>query len=158
MAGEHPENQAPEQAHNADGRRPAWRQSGHDLGLLFCGALVVFLVSTLAVRLVGVHLVRAVRGWESAAARVALGVLALDFTRAPALLLVAWVLGGLVQLRPLSASVGLVLLTYLFDILVVAVLGQLGPLYGSVAVVLCRAAAAALLVWLGFLVFRRRRG
>jgi hypothetical protein len=138
--------------------RPVWRQAGHDLGLLFCGAMVVYLLSTLLTRVVGVHLVRWIRDWESAAARVALGVVALDLARAPALLLVAWVLGGMVRLRPLSSAAGLVLLTYAFDVLVAAVLGQLGPLYSSLAVVLCRAAAAAVLAWGGFLVFRRRQG
>lgn len=134
-----------------------WRQVAHDGGLLFCGAIGAYLLSMLVVRLVGVPLVQAIRDWQSLAARVVLGVLAQDLSRAPVLLAVALAIRGSIHSPPLAAAAALVLLTYGFDLAVAAILGQLGPLYGSLAVVLCRLAAAALLTWLTFLVFRRRR-
>ena len=134
-----------------------WRQIAHDTGLLFCGAIMAYLLSVLVVRLVGVPLAWAIRDWQSLAARVALGVLALDLSRAPVLAVVAWAIGRSTRVPPLTAAVTLVLLTYGFDVAVTAILGQLGPLFGSVPVALCRAAAAALLVWPTFLVFRRRQ-
>lgn len=135
----------------------SWRRQAHDLGLVFCGALGTYLVSIIVARALGGALADAVRSWESAAARVALAVLAIDLSRAPALLAVAWLVGPTIQLRPLPAALGLVLLTYLFDLLMAAVLGQLAPLFGNLPVLLCRAAAAALLVWLTALVIRRRQ-
>ncbi len=135
----------------------SWRRRAHDIGLVFSGALGSYLVSIVVARALAVLVAGAIRSWESAAARVVLAVVALDLSRAPALLAVAWLVGSTIQLRPLSAALGLVLLTYVFDLLVAAVLGQLTALFGNLAVLLCRAAAAALLVWVTALVIRRRQ-
>ena len=133
-----------------------WRQTGHALGLLFSAALLSYVLSVLAARLVGLPLAHLARGWESTVARVLLGVLALEGTRLVVLLGAAFLLGPSIALRPTIAATTLVLLTYLFDALVALVLGQLPWLFGTPAVLLCRAAAAALGVWLCALVFRRR--
>lgn len=140
---------------DASGR--GWRARSHDAGLIFCSAVAAYLLSVLFARLVGVPLALAVRTVESLAARVALGVVALDLTRLPALLAVAWAVGSAVRFPPLGSSLALVLLVYGIDLAVVLIMGQAGPLYGSLPVVLCRLAAAALLVWLTVLVFRRRQ-
>jgi len=134
-----------------------WRQSGHDVGLLFCGAIAAYLISVLVARLVGVPVAIAIRHWQSLAARVALGVVVVDLSRAPALLAVAWAIGTAVRFPPLASALALVLLTSLLDLAVVLILGQAGPLFGTLPVVLCRLAAAALLVWVTSLVFRRRQ-
>ena len=134
-----------------------WRQRAHDAGLIFCASVAVYLISTVTARLVGVQVASDVRGWESTVARVALGVVVMDLTRLPALVLTAGVFGGSLQVRPIWAAVGLVLTTYGLDAMIAFLLGQSGPLFGAVPVLLLRTAATSLLIWITCLVFRRRR-
>jgi len=125
--------------------------------LIFCASVAVYLISTVTARLVGVQVASAVRGWESTVARVALGVVVMDLTRLPALVLTAGVFGGSLQVRPIWAAVGMVLTTYGPDAMIAFLLGQSGPLFGAVPVLLLRTAATSLLIWITCLVFRRRR-
>ena len=134
-----------------------WRRTAHDAGLIFCAAVGSYLLSVLAATRLSLWLSGAARDWESAAGRVALGVLALDLSKLPGLLLAALLLGSSLGARPWIAAFGLVALTYLFELIVSAILEQTAWLLGPGAVLLCRAGAAALLVALTTLVLRWRR-
>jgi hypothetical protein len=133
------------------------RRAAHDWCLLFCGAVAVYLVSAVVAARLGVWLAAAVRSSPSAAARVVLGVVALDLSKAVGLTLAAVLLANVVRLAPLAAAAGLVLLTYALDVAVSLLLQQGSWLVLAPAVLACRVAALALLVALVQFVIRRRR-
>jgi hypothetical protein len=133
------------------------RRAAHDWSLLFCGAVAVYLVSAVVAARLAVWLAAAIRSSPSAAARVVLGVLALDLSKAIGLTLAALLLANVVKLGALATALGLVLLTYALDVVVSMLLQQGGWLVLAPAVLACRVAAVALLVALVQLVVRRRR-
>lgn len=131
------------------------RALGRDASLIFCAAVAAYLVGAwLAARVAPA--LAGVLGDRGPVLRVVVGVLALDLVRAPGLLGVAWLLGPLIAARPAYAAAAVVLLSYACDAAVAALLQQFAWLWGEPAVLLCRAAAAALLIWLVRLVLRRR--
>jgi uncharacterized membrane protein YdcZ (DUF606 family) len=134
-----------------------WRRSAHDWSLIFCAAVGTYLISILLATRLSLWLSDAARDWESAAGRVALGVVALELSKLPGLLLAALLLGRALTTRPFAAALGLVVMTYGFEVIVSAILDQTAWLLGPAAVLACRAVAAALLVLLTALVLRRRR-
>ena len=132
------------------------RRAAHDWCLLFCGGVAVYLVSAIVAARLGVWLATATRSSPSAAARVVLGVVALDLSKAIGLTLAAALLANVLKLTPLVAAAGLVLLTYALDV-AVSLLLQQSWLVLAPAVLACRVAALSLLVALVHLVIRRRR-
>ena len=135
----------------------SWRRRAHEWGIIFCSAFGVYLLATLLAARVAPWVAGAIRGWDSLAGRIVVGIVALDLTRAPVLLLAAWVAGRSLTTSPRGAAVTIVLLTYLFELAVALILGQAGWLFLEPAVLLCRLAAAALLVWLTAWTLKRRR-
>lgn len=134
-----------------------WRRPAHDWSLIFCAAVGAYLLSVLVATRLSLWLAGAARSWESPAARVALGVVGLDLSKLPGLLLAAVVIGSSLKARPWISSIGLVLMIYLIDAVVTALLGQIGWLYAEPVILLCRLAAAAALTWVTMLVLKRRQ-
>jgi hypothetical protein len=139
-----------------DGPGP-WRRSARDWSLIFCAAVGTYLISVLLATRLSLWLSDAARDWESAAGRVALGLVALDLSKLPGLLLAALILGRALTTKPWAAALGLVAMTFGFEVIIAAILDQTAWLLGPAAVLACRAAAAALLVLLTTLVLRRRQ-
>jgi hypothetical protein len=133
------------------------RRALHDGCLVLCGALAAYLLSVVVAARAGLWLAATLRGSSSAAARLALGVVALDASKALGLLAVGSLLANMVSLRPLAVALGLVLTTYLFEVAVALLLQQADWLLLAPAVLVCRVVAAALLVAVVHLLVRRRR-
>jgi hypothetical protein len=134
-----------------------WRRPAHDWSLIFCAAVGAYLISVLVATRLSLWLAGVAGSWESTVARVALGVVALDLSKLPGLLLAAVVIGASLRASPWLSASGLVLLIYLLDAAVTALLDQVDWLYAEPVILLCRLAAAAVLAWVTMLVLRRRR-
>jgi hypothetical protein len=134
-----------------------WRRPAHDWSLIFCAAVGTYLLSVLVATRLGLWLADMARSWESQVGRVALGVVGLDLSKLPGLLLAAVVIGSSLRASPWLSSIGLVAMVYLIDLVVSALLGQAGWLYAEPVTLLCRLAAAAVLAWVTMLVLRRRQ-
>lgn len=121
----------------------AWRSRGRELSLLFCGALVGYLVWVMLAARLGSALLAAWPGERSLAARLLLGAAVLDLSKAPPLLLLAWGLRRLVSLPPSVASLLLLGFSYGLELLAATALGPSGRLEWPA--LLSRLAAAAML-------------
>jgi hypothetical protein len=89
--------------------------------------------------------------------RLLLGFVVFDLTKAPALAATAWLVGPLIGARPKVHAATLVLLTYLFEVVVAALLGQVRGMVQRPWLLLGRVVAVALLVALVAAILRRRR-
>lgn len=134
-----------------------WRRTAHDWSLIFSAAVGTYLLSVVVATRLSLWLVAAAQSWSSPAARFVLGFLALDLSKLPGLLLAAAVIGASLQTRPSVAAGGLVLLTYLFEGVVAALLSQAAWLFAEPLVLLCRLAAAGGLAWVTMLLLRSRK-
>jgi hypothetical protein len=133
------------------------RALAKDFALLTFGALGAYLIGVVLAGQLGTPLLALVRDPPSALLRLLLAFVVFDLTRAPPLAGIAWLLGPLLAGRPGSRGVSLVLLTYLLEVVVAALLGQLGAIGQRPWLLLGRLVAIALLVAMVGAIFRRRR-
>ncbi len=83
------------------------RSAAHDWALVFFGGLGSYLVSFFLAAQLGILLSRLAASLSSAAwVRVAMGMVAMDLSKAPAMLLCALVLAHAVGLSPLTLALG----------------------------------------------------
>jgi hypothetical protein len=121
------------------------RALARNAALLLFGAVGAYLLSAVIAARLALLLVDA--GGSSVWLRVLFGVIALDLSKLPGLLLAAWLLAATTKLRPMPSAVALVALTFALEIIIALLLGQHRWLWASAMVLLCRAAAASLLVY-----------
>lgn len=133
------------------------RRQAHHWSLLFCGAVGSYLISVVLAARLSMWLAEVIRSSPSALARVGLGVVALDLSKAPGLLLVTLVLATAVTLGPRAFALGLILMVYAMELIITLMLGQAAWLFGEPIVLVCRVLAAALLGGMVILILRRRR-
>jgi hypothetical protein len=103
------------------------------------------------------HMVALGGRWQSQTGRIFLSIAILDLSKLPGLVLLAWLIGGAIRLRPWIAAGGLTLLVYLLDTVVTVVVGQNPWPPDQPLVLLGRIASAALIGWLVVLILGRRR-
>ncbi len=133
------------------------RRHAHDWSLLFCGAVGTYLLSIILAARLSLWLAEVIRSSPSPVARIGLGMVALELSKAPGLIIVTWVLATAVTLGPRSFTLGLILIVYAFELIMALMLGQAAWLFGEPVVLLCRVLAAALLGWMVILIIRRQR-
>lgn len=132
-----------------------WRRAIHDWSLIFFASLGAYLIFVLLAYQIVPHLVALGGSWGSRTGRIVLSIAVLDLSKIPGLVLLAWLIGGTIRLRPWMASIGLLLLVYLFDTVVAVVVGQDPWPLDQPLVLLGRIATVALIWWLVLLILRR---
>ena len=128
-----------------------------DGALLLFGALGCYLLGVVLAGQLGAPLLALVRDPPSSLQRLLLAFVVFDLTKALPLAGIGWLLGPLLAGRPWPRAVSLVLLTYLVEVVVAALLGQLAGLGQRPWLLLGRLAAIALLVGMVGAILRRRR-
>jgi hypothetical protein len=134
-----------------------WRRVIHDWSLIFFASLGAYMISVLLAYQIVPHVVALAGSWQSQTGRIVLSIAVLDLSKAPGLILLAWLIGGAIRLRPWIAAIGLILLIYLLDTIVAVVVGQNPWPFDQPLVLLSRIASVALIWWLVMLIFRRRK-
>ena len=140
------------------GKLARLRMAARDGSLVFFGALGVYSVSFLLSAQISLLLSSLATRLELAPyTRVAMGMVALDLSKAPALVLGALVLALAVRLSPLGLALGLTVMVYLMDLALALLLHQAPWLWFQPVVLILRLVSAGLLCALVLLVVRWRR-
>ena len=134
------------------------RAGARDWALIFFGGLGVYGVSFFLSAQISLALSSmASRLALAPYARVGLGMVALDLSKAPALVLGALVLALAVRLSPLGLALGLTVMVYLLDLAMALLLHQAPWLWFQPVVLTLRLLSAGLLCGLVLLTVRWRR-
>ena len=134
------------------------RAGARDGALVFFGALGVYGVSFFFAAQISLLLANLATRLELGAwSRVALGMVALDLSKAPALVLGALVLALAVRLSPLVLALTLTTMVYLMDLALALLKHQAPWLWFQPLVLVLRLVSAGLLAWLVLFTVRWRR-
>jgi len=124
-----------------------WLKAARNAAVLLLGSIGAYLLGSLTISWLAFQVSRAVRHLEPAWLQALLGVLLLDIGKLIGLLPAAWVIRRAVTLSPWPAAAVLVVLCFMLELAMMAVIGQAGWVLSEPTLMATRAATGAALVW-----------